>query len=206
MENSVDPVHLEWLHGHHLAAVRGRDGNTTPSRYRRAHERIGFTPFRFGIIKRRIVAGGGEADDDWRTGHPLVFPTIVRVGASGQHRFQIRVPVDDTHTLHFWYSCYLPRPGATAPAQAEIPLYEVPFRDERGDFLLDFVDGGDVMTWLTQGPIADRTRETLVDTDRGVALLRRVLFEQIDRVRNGDDPLGVIRSPDSAQRASGPTR
>jgi len=124
-----------------------------------------------------------------------VFPVMVRVGAQRQHRFQIRVPVDDTHTLHFWYSCYVPRPDSAAPAQAEIPLYDVPFRDDRGEFLLDFVDGGDIMTWVTQGAIADRTRETLVDTDRGVALLRRVLFEQIERVRNGEDPLGVVRSP-----------
>jgi 5,5'-dehydrodivanillate O-demethylase len=195
MENSVDPVHLEWLHGHHLAAVRSGAGVPEPTRYRRRHAEIGFDVFRHGIVKRRVLEGGSREDDDWRVGHPLVFPCMVRVGAGRQHRFQIRVPVDDTHTLHFWYSCYLPHAGAAVPVQETIPLYDVPFRDERGEFLLDFVDGGDIMTWVTQGAIADRTCETLVDTDRGVALLRRVLFEQIDRVRNGEDPLGVVRSP-----------
>ena len=107
---------------------------------------------------------------------------------------QIRVPVDDTHTRHYWYSCYLP--ASTPASQATVPLYEVPFRDERGEFILDFVDGGDIMTWVTQGPIADRTREMLVDTDRGIALLRRLLFEQIERVRAGQDPLGVVRAPE----------
>jgi 5,5'-dehydrodivanillate O-demethylase len=194
MENSVDPVHLEWLHGRHLAAVREGLGAPAPTRYRRRHAEIGFEVFPHGIVKRRVLEGGSRDDDDWRIGHPLVFPGMVRVGAQRQHRFQIRVPVDDTHTLHFWYSCYLPRPGAPAPVQTEIPVYEVPFRDDRGEFLVDFVDGGDIMTWVTQGPIADRTREMLVDTDRGVALLRRVLFEQIDRVRAGQDPLGVIRA------------
>jgi 5,5'-dehydrodivanillate O-demethylase len=194
MENSVDPVHLEWLHGRHLAAVREGLGAPAPSRYRRRHAEIGFEVFPHGIVKRRVLEGGSRDDDDWRIGHPLVFPVMVRVGAQRQHRFQIRVPVDDTHTLHFWYSCYLPRAGAPAPVQTEIPVYEVPFRDERGEFLVDFVDGGDIMTWVTQGPIADRTRETLVDTDRGVALLRRVLVEQIERVRAGEDPLGVIRA------------
>ena len=52
------------------------------------------------------------------------------------------------------------------------------------------------MVWVTQGTIADRTREMLVDSDRGVALLRRLLLEQIERVRAGDDPLGVIRRPE----------
>ncbi len=196
MENSVDPVHLEWLHGHHLASVREGKGEPAPTRYRRRHAEIGFDAFRHGILKRRVLEGGSRDDDDWRIGHPLVFPAMVRVGAQRQHRFQIRVPVDDTHTLQFWYSCYLPRPGMPAPVQTEIPVYEVPFRDARGEFLLDFVDGGDIMAWVTQGPIADRTREMLVDTDRGVALLRRVLFEQIARVRSGQDPLGIVRDPE----------
>ena len=202
MENSVDPVHLEWLHGRHLAAVREEVGAPAPTRYRRRHAEIGFEVFRHGIVKRRVLEGGSRDDDDWRIGHPLVFPLMVRVGAQRQHRFQIRVPVDDTHTLHFWYSCYLPRPGTPPPVQTEIPVYDVPFRDASGSFLVDFVDGGDIMTWVTQGPIADRTRETLVDTDRGVALLRRLLFEQLERVRAGEDPLGVVRAPEENESSS----
>jgi 5,5'-dehydrodivanillate O-demethylase len=195
MENSVDPIHLEWLHGHHLSAVRGAAGEPAPTRYPKRHLKIGFTAFRFGIIKRRIVEGGSEADDDWRIGHPLVFPNMVRVGAHGQHRFQIRVPVDDTHTDHYWYACYRPPAGVVVEAQEHVPVYEVPFRDARGDFLVDFVDGGDIMTWVTQGAIADRTREHLLASDEGVVLLRRMLFEQLACVARGEDPLGVIRDP-----------
>ena len=196
MENSVDPTHLEWLHGHHLASVRQAAGLPAPSRYGRRHVEIGFDVFPHGIIKRRVLAGGSREDDDWRIGHPLVFPFMVRVGAGRQHRLQIRVPVDDTHTLHLWYSCYLSAPGAPAPAQEEIPIYDVPFRDEHGRFLLDFVDGGDIMVCVTQGAVADRSREMLVDSDRGIVLFRRLLFEQIDRVRAGDDPMGVVRARD----------
>jgi 5,5'-dehydrodivanillate O-demethylase len=195
MENSVDPVHLEWLHGHHLGATRRAQGAASPNHYPRRHVEIGFDIFRHGIIKRRVVDGGSRDDDDWRVGHPLVFPNMVRVGAARQHRLQIRVPVDDVHTMHLWYACYLPADGAPAPCQSSVPVYEVPFRDERGRFLVDFVDGGDIMAWVTQGPIADRTRETLVDTDQGVVLLRRLLFEQVARVRAGEDPLGVLRDP-----------
>jgi 5,5'-dehydrodivanillate O-demethylase len=196
MENSVDPTHLEWLHGHHLAGVRAARGLSAPIHYRKRHEKIGFDVFRHGILKRRILEGGGEQDDDWRVGHPLVFPVSVRVGARGQHRLQIRVPVDDTHTQHYWYSCYRPAAGVAAPEQKEIPVYEVPWRDDEGSFIVDFVDGGDIMTWVTQGPIADRTREHLVGSDRGIALLRRVLFEQLERVARGEDPLAVVRDPE----------
>jgi 5,5'-dehydrodivanillate O-demethylase len=194
MENSVDPMHLEWLHGHHLGAVRDSLGLERPSQYPREHIEIGFDVVPHGILKRRVLAGGSRDDDDWRVGHPLVFPVMVRVGSHRQNLFQIRVPVDDTTTLHWWYSCYVPAPGADPPAQDEVPVYEVPFRDERGRFILDFVDGGDIMTWITQGAIADRTLEMLVDSDRGIVLFRRLLFEQIERVRTGADPLGVIRS------------
>lgn len=194
MENSVDPVHLEWLHGHHLSAVRAAQGEPAAERYQRRHAEIAFDVFRHGIIKRRVLVGGSRDDDDWNVGHALVFPLMVRVGADRQHRFQIRVPIDDTHTLHLWYSCYLPPPGAPPIEQDSVPVYEVPFRDEHG-FLVDFVDGGDIMTWVTQGAIADRTRELLSDTDRGVVLLRRMLLQQAERVSAGQDPLGVLRPP-----------
>jgi 5,5'-dehydrodivanillate O-demethylase len=195
MENSVDPLHLEWLHGHHLSAVRRERGLSEPRFYRRPQRRIGFDVFRFGIVKRRILEGGSEADEDWKTGHPLVFPVTLRVGAGLQHRFQIRVPVDDTHTAHWWYACYRPPEGVAAPTQSEVPIYEVPWRDERGDFLVDFVDGQDIMTWVSQGEIADRTRERLAASDTGIVLLRKLLLEQIERVRGGLDPLGVLRDP-----------
>jgi len=194
MENSVDPVHLEWLHGHHLTAVRRRLGMPAPTHYPRRHVEIGFDVFRYGIVKRRVLEGGSREDDDWRIGHPLVFPNMVRVGADRQHRLQIRVPVDDTHTLHLWYCVWLPPPGRPE-RQEVVPVYEVPFRDERGEFVMDFVDGGDIMAWVTQGPIADRTRERLVETDRGIALYRRLLEEQLEAVAAGRDPLGIVRDP-----------
>jgi 5,5'-dehydrodivanillate O-demethylase len=195
MEKSVDPTHVEWLHGHHLPGIRRRANSAVPTHYVKHHVRIGFELFRYGIVKRRVLEGGSEEDDDWKIGHPLVFPCTLRVGTQGQHRFQIRVPVDDTHTLHYWYSCYRPQPGAVVAAQGEIPVYEVPWRDADGNFILDFVDGGDIMTWVTQGPIADRTRELLGESDKGIVLYRKLLLEQARKTANGEDPMGVIRDP-----------
>ena len=121
MENSVDPTHLEWLHGHHLAHTRAQSGQAAPTHYIKKHVKIGFDVFEFGIVKRRVLEGGSEEDDDWKVGHPLVFPFTLRVGAHRQHRLQIRVPVDDTHTRHYWYACYEPAPGRTAPRSGRRP-------------------------------------------------------------------------------------
>ena len=120
---------------------------------------------------------------------------MLRVGAHQQHRFQIRVPVDDTTTLHFWYSCYFPSNQNKQVDQESIPGYQVPWRDNKGDYIVDFVDGGDIMSWVTQGPIADRTKEILGSSDKGIAFYRKLLLEQIEVVRQGKDPLGVIRDP-----------
>ena len=183
------------MHGHHLAYAREQQGQPAPTHYRKKQVKHGFDVFEYGIIKRRVVEGGSELDDDWRIGHPLVFPVMLRVGSHGQHRFQIRVPIDDTHTMHFWYAFYRPANGASVPPQDEVPVYDVPWKDERGEFLVDFVDGQDIMAWVTQGPIADRTRECLGSSDQGLAVYRNLLFEQMEVVRNGGDPLGVIRDP-----------
>src|SRR5262245_33138808 len=119
MENSVDPHHLEWLHGHHLAGVRRLRGEPTPTHYPRRHIKTGFDVFRHGIIKRRVLENGTEDDDDWKVGHPLIFPIMLRVGSGNQHRMQIRVPIDDTHTWHLWYSCYRPASAARMVSQPE---------------------------------------------------------------------------------------
>lgn len=199
MENSVDPHHLEFLHGHHLVNTRAAAGKDTPTHYIKRQTKVGFDIFDYGIIKRRVVEGGTEEDDDWKIGHPLVFPIMLRVGSHRQHRMQMRVPIDDTHTRHFWYACYLPAEGHSAPHQDHIPVYDVLWQKDDGDFRVDFVDGQDIMACVSQGPIADRTREILGKSDEGIALYRRLLLEQIQRVEDGNDPLGTLRNPNTNQ-------
>jgi len=52
------------------------------------------------------------------------------------------------------------------------------------------------MAWETQGPIADRTVEHLSYSDRGVHLLRQLMKYNVERVRLGRDPMGLVRDPD----------
>ena len=199
MENSMDPIHTEWLHGHHYEFQKEQEGVKVAISAR--HEKIDFREFEFGLTKHRLLAGHSEDSDDWRVGHPIVFPNMLAVGngdeKSRYYSFQIRVPVDDTHTLHLWYNAYVPPGGVSVPAHLteRVHTYEVPFRDENGEFIVDNVDGQDMMAWVTQGPIADRTRENLGASDKGVALYRRVLRRELEKVAQGADPMGLVRDP-----------
>jgi 5,5'-dehydrodivanillate O-demethylase oxygenase subunit len=192
MENSLDGTHVEWLHGYYSNYVRRLEaeerGEPFWKRNVRHHTRIGYDLFEHGIVKRRIEEDGSEDDDDWRVGHCLVFPHMLANPTA-----QIRVPMDDTHTLHLWYTAT--RVNVPAPTQEPVPFYNIPWQTEEGEYITNFVDGQDIMTWITQGPIADRHLEKLGASDVGIIFYRQVLKEQIERVEAGLDPLGVIRDP-----------
>jgi hypothetical protein len=55
----------------------------------------------------------------------------------------------------------------------------------------------DRMAQESQGVIADRIKEHLGTSDRGLIMLRQMIMESIEAVRQGKDPIGVIK--DSAQ-------
>jgi 5,5'-dehydrodivanillate O-demethylase len=192
MENSVDPSHLYWLHGDtaHLAP--------TVDHYEEDHV---FTPFEFGIIKRRVTPGRKAGDPPVVDQHPLLFPITLRhvFRASKTtgfllHNVQIRVPVDDAHTQVF-VVYFTPNETDKSPANGDTPWEYFPIRDEKGEYRLSEVLVQDAMAWETQGAPTDRTQEHLGVGDEGIILLRKLLREQIERVRNGKDPVGVVRDP-----------
>jgi 5,5'-dehydrodivanillate O-demethylase oxygenase subunit len=192
MENSVDPAHLFWLHGNtaHLAP--------RVKKYAEQHE---FILFEFGIKKRRtslpIAAGENPMVDE----HPLLFPTTLRHvapfedGKGHRHNLQIRVPVDDTHTQVFRVN-FVPSNMEKSPVEAQVPLRYSQLKKGQRDYNLRTVPAQDAMAWETQGAITDRTTERLGAGDEGIIALRKLLKEQIDVVRKGLDPIGVIRDPE----------
>lgn len=199
VETSVDPVHAEWLHGRYIEYQNEQEGLTT--HISASHQKIDFREFEYGITKHRLLAGQSEDGDDWKIGHPVLFPTTLAVGNGDVDRrsyaFQLRVPMDDENTLHFWYHAYMPPEGASVPPRllSRVHLHEVPFVEGGGRYRTDHIDAQDIMAWLTQGRIADRSRENLGASDQGVALYRRMLKREIKKVQRGEDPIGVIRDP-----------
>jgi 5,5'-dehydrodivanillate O-demethylase len=203
MENSLDPVHTEWLHGKLQEFVEEQSGFAgTHYQIARKHLKIAFEEFEYGVYKRRLLAGASEDSDDWRVGHPVIFPNVLAVGSGGGnvwkfHAYQMRVPMDDETTMHYWYIAYEPPVGADVPQSLleRVPLYDFPYRDEHGEFRLNVVDAQDVMAWVTQGRIAQRHLEKLGTTDSGVILYRKILQRELAKIARGEDPLGVIRDP-----------
>ena len=192
MENSVDPVHTEYLHSKFTNYRLKKQGKPAAAKIQH-HKQIRFEVFEYGIRKFRLHEGEREDSDDWQIGHPLLFPNTLAVGDARTAQFQFRTPIDDTHTLIYWYWTR-PRPGGTGALDPHaIKVAENPYQEKHGAFRLDNVNGQDMMTWVTQGPIADRSNERLGVTDQGVILLRKLLEEQLERVEHGEDPIGVVR-------------
>ena len=149
MENAVDPHHTEWLHGRFFEFMARHQGFDAPASFGKKHVKVGFDAFEWGIIKRRVVEGASEEDDDWKIGHPLVFPYNMRVGGANIEQMQIRVPIDRTTTRFMLYSVHAPV-GVEYPDQPSVPDYQIPVFDENGRHRVDYVEGQDMMAWVTQ--------------------------------------------------------
>jgi len=197
MENSLDPVHTEWLHGAFANYALEQQGKPFGERVRAGHRKIGFDVFEYGIIKRRLTDGLTEEDDEWARGHPILFPSILLVGAMNAANFQFRVPVDDEHTQHYFYTANTP--GGPVPEQGTPPIFDVPLPTEENGVpqwrFLDTAPGQDIIAWMTQGSIARRDKEKLGISDTGVILFRKMLSENIEKVKKGEDPINTFRDP-----------
>ena len=80
MENSLDPVHTEWLHVYLTSAVLESEGAIADRSEiaRRTHQKIGFERYANGLVKKRVVEGTTEDDPEWTVGHPIIFPELAR--------------------------------------------------------------------------------------------------------------------------------
>ena len=59
----------------------------------------------------------------------------------------------------------------------------------------------DFVTWVGQGRIADRNKEYLSPSDRGIVMIRRRFLRDLEAIARGEDPKAVIRDP-ALNRAS----
>src|SRR5207249_2227103 len=144
-----------------------------------------------------------ENHPNWRIGHAVVFPFYLQLS-------QIRIPVDDTHTLYWWYNVHSREQGDLEQRPEEIPLYQVPVPgvDAEGLPVWDLVDnnsGQDNYAWASQGAITPRWTEHLGESDKGIILYRRLLREQMKIVEEGGDPMNTFRDPEMNESVHVPT-
>ena len=184
-ENSVDPVHFEWMHDNWSVRLRGDKGPYAPR-----HLKIEFEEFEFGIAYKRIREGTDENHPLWTIGRVCLWPNALFTG----NHCEWRVPVDDATTLSVgWFFSRVPT-DREPYVQQRIPYWTAPAKDpQTGDWITSHVMNQDFVAWAGQGAVADRTREHLARSDRGVIMLRRRFLADMERVAKGGDPKAVIR-------------
>jgi 5,5'-dehydrodivanillate O-demethylase len=210
-ENTGDPTHSVYLHGHlfkyqlekrGLLDERASEGqmHTLFSRMKAGIgiESVYASPSQYGFEKGiKYSKELGAAREETRRHSTVVFPFFTQTGGAGEVRqeMQMRVPIDDTHTYHINYGCFIAPDDVIAPEQEQIPWYEVPLYDENGKAILDFVLAQDMVAWWSQGELTDRSKEKLGRTDTPIILMRRQFEQQIRIVEDGGDPMNVFRDP-----------
>ena len=186
-ENSIDPVHFEWQHDNWRVRASGALGP-----YVAKHLKLGFDEFEFGISYKRVREDTDENHPLWTVGRNCLWPNAL---FTGDH-FEWRVPIDDGNTLSVgWF--FNPVPRDMRPyRQDAIPAWRGPVRDgETGEWITSHVMNQDFAAWAGQGELADRSKEHLGRSDRGVIMMRRRFLDDLGAVAEGREPKGLVRDP-----------
>jgi len=186
-ENSIDPVHFEWMHMNWNVRLRGALGPYSPK-----HLKVEFDEFEYGFVYRRIREGMTQSDPLWTIGRVCLWPNALFTGS----HFEWRVPIDDENTLSVTWAFERVPKEREPYEQGPIPSWHGPVKDpSTGRWLNSHVMNQDFVAWAGQGTVADREKEHLGLSDRGILMLRKRFFEDLERLSVRDDPKGVIRDP-----------
>lgn len=185
-ENSIDPVHFEWMHENWGQRLRGDTGDYGPT-----HLKLEFDEFDYGFVYRRIKEDTDDAHENWTIGRVCLWPNGFFLG----EHFEWRVPIDDETTLSVTWK-YTRVPIEETPyVQQQIPTWYGPVFDADGNWITTHVMNQDFLAWAGQGRIADRTRENLGLSDKGIVMIRRRFFDELAKVAAGGEAKGTIRDP-----------
>jgi 5,5'-dehydrodivanillate O-demethylase len=197
-ENSIDPMHFEWMHENW--GNRLREGPAAV--YGPRHLKLDFEEFEYGFVYKRVRENTDETHPFWTIGRTALWPNCFFLG----EHFEWRVPIDDENTLSvIWKFTHVPK-DREPYVQQSIPTWTGPVKDEQGRWITTHVVNQDFLAWVGQGRIADRSKEKLGASDRGIVMMRRRFFEEMDRLaQGGGDPKGLIRDPARNLRVPLPT-
>ena len=185
-ENSMDPIHFEWMHANWSKRLRGETGPYGPK-----HLKIDFREYDYGFTYNRIREDTDETNPLWTIGRACLWPNAM---FTGDH-FEYRVPIDDETMMSVgWFFTRVPR-DAEPYVQQSIPVWFGPIKDERGEWITSHVMNQDFVAWIGQGTISDRTQEHLGLSDKGIGLMRRQFLRDMERIQQDEDPKAIIRDP-----------
>ena len=101
----MDPLHIEYLHMRYTNYVNGAKACRRSDRA--SIREIDFEVFEYGINKRRLWEGDSpETRGMDRSGIRKSFPATPSslMATTDWVQYQIRMPVDDTNTIIYWYN------------------------------------------------------------------------------------------------------
>ena len=187
-ENSIDPVHFEWMHDNWSIRLKGQQGP-----YAAKHLKLDFEEFDWGIAYRRIREGNDEKSELWTVGRVCLWPYALFTGS----HFEWRVPIDDRRTLSVcWFFARVPQEREPF-VQQSVPYWYSPVLDERtGRAITTHIMNQDFVGWIGQGVISDRSKEHLGASDRGIVMMRRRFFADLEAIKEGRDPKAIVRDPE----------
>lgn len=201
VENSLDPVHVSFAHQMGRVGEFGQAITTEVPSLTYAETLSG--------IRQTATRTNQVRVSDW------TFPNYNHVPVPGLTKSdpwgwtgRWMVPVDDDHTARFAIAAV---PSTAAEADRRITAYFEGCRDYNSadhhddlfagrypvDPLVRLTSAQDYVTLMGQGTVADRANEYLGRSDAGVALLRSILWREIEAIRLGR-PTKQWRRPNQA--------
>jgi phenylpropionate dioxygenase-like ring-hydroxylating dioxygenase large terminal subunit len=188
-ENIMDPFHVPILHTSFSGAQFAPEMVIMPD------VTWEYTDLGMRYVAHRKLADGRDLDRV----SPVLFPTVRAVPDTGlaagpSRRLRWLVPIDDTHHCHF---------NVVRGARGQFNVDSFRGRTVGPRHWFDMSEAehqsypSDWEAQLGQGAISLHSEENLVSSDRGVAMLRRLIREQIRKVARGEDPIGVSFDPSS---------
>jgi len=188
-ENIMDPFHVPMLHTRHRAIQYTPEAGHLPD------VTFEYTDLGINYIAHRQLGDGRTVDRVSSAMMPLVVVVPDQQLAVTGPTTYIRwlLPVDDHHHALF-HAMRVPAgiDGADVFQKASRPmpmgdstLWSEMTEDQHQTFPTDWE------AMYSQGGITLHSEENLANSDKGVIMLRRLIRQQIDAVRNGKDPIGV---------------
>jgi 5,5'-dehydrodivanillate O-demethylase len=194
-ENSIDPVHFEWMHENWGKRLAGSDGPYGPT-----HLRLDFEEFDYGFTYHRIKEDTDEHHENWTIGRVFLWPNGFFLG----EHFEWRVPIDDENTLSITWKYHRVPTDREPYKQEHIPTWYGPVYDEDGNWITSHVMNQDFLAWAGQGRIADRTKEHLGLSDKGIVMIRRRFFDELKRTQAGEPAKAVLTDPSKSKAVALP--
>jgi len=179
-DNIMDPFHVQQLH-------------TTMSVVQFAGEFAVMPQVRFDYVDAGVTYSAVRKLDDGREMDRVsayILPNLMavptpRIEAGQDINIGITVPVDDTHSRIFTIYRARSPDFKFSPLRMNGKSWTEMTPEERRDM------PGDYEAQAGQGPMSLHSEEHLATSDRGVAMQRRLLEQEIRKVMAGEDPAGV---------------